>query len=504
MHDNYVHSQPSSSSWDNAISPPATEVEGMPLSQPRKAVVPFDRFIILNVEATCDFNPTNRAAVQVTKENAETIELAFAVMDVESGQVVHKQRILVKPERTPLTRFCTEITGIAPSDLEDAGDLWNAIQQLDSYIQEEMVSKNLRYCLVTHGGWVLRIQLEREARDKELVLPDTLTNCRMFDVKHELQRWQSYHQPDVTLPNTSLEELAKAFHLELVLTEDSNSLNACLTLASIIHYLTSFGYDDVFVRPIDLGEDMMEFRKQESRVVHLAGLPAEITQGELEAWFSSNGLRLATAYMIRPFETSKPSLSGFAFFPTHEDATKALALNGRQMGDRVVALSPCSERLVDAVHYMVCAFPVQANGRTRRIGDWGCPNCGFINFATRRSCLKCNLGNPSRQQSNMDDWICPNPSCGFSNFATRDRCHQCKMSRSGQPPVLPATAPDALVSRPGDWICPNPSCNIHNYATRPACRHCHTPKPSSSSSMSPSTTTSATTTPTNLLHYNLA
>lgn len=457
--------------------------------------MPFDRFIILNVEATCDFNPTNRAAVQVTKENAEIIEVAFAVMDVDSGQVVDKQRILVKPERTPVTKFCTEITGITAKELEDAGDLWSAVQHLDSYIQEEMVSKNLRYCLVTHGGWVLRIQLAREARDKELVLPDTLINCRMFDVKQELQRWQTYYQPDVTLPNTSLQELVDAFHLELVLTEESNGLNACLTLASIIRYLTSFGYSNVFVRPIDLGEDMMEFRKQESRVVHLAGLPHELTQGELEAWFSSNGLRLATAYMIRPFETSKPSLSGFAFFPTHEDALKALALNGKQMGDRVVAISPSSERVLDAAHYMVCAFPVQANGRTRRVGDWGCPNCGFINFATRRSCLKCNLGNPNGLQS-MEEWVCSNPSCGFSNFATRDRCHQCKMSRTGQQPP-PPTSVEASSSRPGDWICPNQTCNIHNYATRPTCRHCHTPKPPSSFSMSP--TTNATTTPT--LHH---
>lgn len=40
---------------------------------PLETVVPFDRLIILHLEATCDENPTNPAAVQVTKENSEII-----------------------------------------------------------------------------------------------------------------------------------------------------------------------------------------------------------------------------------------------------------------------------------------------------------------------------------------------------------------------------------------------------------------------------------------------
>ena len=35
--------------------------------------IPFDRLIFFHLEATCDENPTNPAAVQVTKENSEVI-----------------------------------------------------------------------------------------------------------------------------------------------------------------------------------------------------------------------------------------------------------------------------------------------------------------------------------------------------------------------------------------------------------------------------------------------
>jgi hypothetical protein len=38
-----------------------------------ETIVPFDRLVVLHLEATCDENPTNPAAVQVTKENSEII-----------------------------------------------------------------------------------------------------------------------------------------------------------------------------------------------------------------------------------------------------------------------------------------------------------------------------------------------------------------------------------------------------------------------------------------------
>lgn len=50
---------------------PKTIKEETPV--PLETVVPFDRLIILHLEATCDENPTNPAAVQVTKENSEII-----------------------------------------------------------------------------------------------------------------------------------------------------------------------------------------------------------------------------------------------------------------------------------------------------------------------------------------------------------------------------------------------------------------------------------------------
>ncbi|KAI9495658.1 hypothetical protein BDB00DRAFT_759802 [Zychaea mexicana] len=470
------------------------------------STVPFNRLIVLNVSATCDENAANPSAVQVTKENSEVIELAFAVIDAATMQVVHTEQIYVKPEQTPLTEYCTQITGITAETLGSAGNLQNAISKLDEYIQQEIESKQLSFCFVTHGGWTLRIQLPREARDKGIELPSYLSFCRMFDLKQEIQRWQVHHR-EVSLRSMALKELCETFHVDRV-TDKSAGLNTCLTTVNVIRYLTDFGHPDVFVHAIDTNADLQQFKKEESKVVHLAGLPFEVTQGELEAWFSSNGLRPTATYMIQTTDFSKPNLSGFVVFHAHNDAMRALSLNGRCLGDRAVEVSPSSERVIEAAGSMLVPFPAHAKARTLRPGDWNCPNCSFHNFASRRNCFKCNTENPQAppvaaapQQHGQGmpppppvgntppnftpgDWMCPNYQCNFHNYASRVQCLKCGTYRpqagSGPHPPPPPSGGyqrPPITFRPGDWYCPNPACGFQNFASRTACFRCHTPNP---------------------------
>ncbi|KAI7866326.1 hypothetical protein BDF14DRAFT_1813984 [Spinellus fusiger] len=406
-------------------------------------------------------------------------------------QVTHKQQFYVKPERTPLTSFCTDVTGITWDKLESAGSLKDAIQALDHYIKTEIQAKSLSFCFVTHGGWVLRIQIPREARDKSVDLPNYIAFCRMFDLKQEIQRWQVHH-PDINLRTTSLKDLCDAFQLTHV-NNETVGLNACLTMVNVIRYFTSFQHSDVFVHPIDTNADLQQFKKEESKVIHLAGLPFEVTQGELEAWFSSNGLRPTTMWMIQPTDHAKPSISGFVLFYGHEDAMRALALNGRCLGDRPIEVCPSSERVIEAAGNMLVPFPLQAKSRLLRPGDWNCANCNFHNFASRRNCFKCNAENPNPSTTptahttsfNPGDWICPNPSCSFHNYASRVQCHRCQSFRpnptSQSSPVNSAYGSGGrhqqITFRPGDWYCPNTSCGFQNFASRATCFRCHTPNP---------------------------
>ncbi|CAG8475598.1 10138_t:CDS:2 [Racocetra fulgida] len=475
----------------------------------------IDYLVVIDFEATCDENLSNPQAVQVTKETAEIIEFAWVIVDTNTLEVVYQHSQYVKPENTPLTSFCTTLTNITWDKLENAGTLQNAISTLDNYIQSFIVSNNKSFCFCTHGAWDLRIQLPREARDKHIDLPPYLAYCRMFDLKQEYQRWQVHH-PDVILKCQSLNEMCSAFELQAV-GQPHSGLGDSLTMVNIIRYFCSFGHQDVFVNPIDTHADLNQFKKEQSKVIHLAGLPYDVTQPELEAWFSGQGVRPTTLWMIKTPDHQKPSGSGFGIFTTHEDAMACLDMNGRTLGDRAIEVSPSSERVIEAAGAILASFPMT---KTRlRPGDWVCTVCQFHNFASRRTCFKCNgnnpnpmvpqtppnftticmrcgsqnhlgydsYGNPANDQgyiSNIGhgpsspapapfragDWICP--TCNSHNFASRFQCIRCGLSKPAQ---LQGNPPPTANMKPGDWLCRNEICGYHNFAKRTHCAKCGTP-----------------------------
>ncbi|KAK4844552.1 hypothetical protein QYF36_021604 [Acer negundo] len=46
-------------------------------------------------------------------------------------------------------------------------------------------------------------------------------------------------------------------------------------------------------------------------------------------------------------------------------------------------------------------------------GDWNCAQCGFLNFAKNKKCLRC-CNSQSERKLNRGDWECS--SCDYLNF----------------------------------------------------------------------------------------
>ncbi len=74
----------------------------------------LDRIIVVDVEATCW-----QGKPPAGQEN-EVIEVGICVVDIISGQAIEKDSILVKPERSQVSEFCTQLTTITQSQV-DAG-----------------------------------------------------------------------------------------------------------------------------------------------------------------------------------------------------------------------------------------------------------------------------------------------------------------------------------------------------------------------------------------------
>ncbi len=88
-----------------------------------------DKIIIIDLEATCW-----QGAVPSGQQN-EIIEIGLAVLDTETGAISKNKGILVKPQRSSVSLFCTELTTITQDLLDKNGvSFEDAINQLiDEY-----------------------------------------------------------------------------------------------------------------------------------------------------------------------------------------------------------------------------------------------------------------------------------------------------------------------------------------------------------------------------------
>jgi inhibitor of KinA sporulation pathway (predicted exonuclease) len=75
----------------------------------------LDRILIVDIEATCwaGANP-------VGMEN-DIIEIGICLLDVQTGEISNNKGILIKPERSIVSAFCTELTTITQDMLDREG-----------------------------------------------------------------------------------------------------------------------------------------------------------------------------------------------------------------------------------------------------------------------------------------------------------------------------------------------------------------------------------------------
>ncbi|CAJ1399854.1 unnamed protein product [Effrenium voratum] len=93
-------------------------------------------FICLDFEWTCDDGERRR----VHSDNVEILEFSYVIYDVAAERVVREGQHYCKNQRTPITKFCSELTGITDDTVASAGSLKDALQAL----QEDLNVEELR------------------------------------------------------------------------------------------------------------------------------------------------------------------------------------------------------------------------------------------------------------------------------------------------------------------------------------------------------------------------
>lgn len=69
----------------------------------------YDEVVVIDLEATCWETPEEAAA-----NTSEIIEIGVCLLNVLTGEISKSQGIIVKPEISSVSGFCTELTSITP------------------------------------------------------------------------------------------------------------------------------------------------------------------------------------------------------------------------------------------------------------------------------------------------------------------------------------------------------------------------------------------------------
>ncbi len=84
----------------------------------------LDQILVVDVESTCwDGAPPEG-------EESEIIEIGLCVVDVKDLQRSSKHSILVRPERSSISDFCTQLTTLTPEMFSEAGTLAGATKRM--------------------------------------------------------------------------------------------------------------------------------------------------------------------------------------------------------------------------------------------------------------------------------------------------------------------------------------------------------------------------------------
>ncbi len=138
----------------------------------------LDRILVIDIEATCWDGP-----IPVGQEN-EIIEIGLCIFDVASGLRSEKRSLLVRPERSQVSPFCTQLTSLTQAQVEQGLSFTEACKVL----QRDYDAK--AYVWSSYGDYD-RVLFEQQCQQRQVEYPFSSRHVNiktLFALAHGLKR----------------------------------------------------------------------------------------------------------------------------------------------------------------------------------------------------------------------------------------------------------------------------------------------------------------------------
>ena len=353
-----------------------------------------DTLLVLDFEGTCD-GESDRPLTRLEQcSRHEIIEWPCVRVCVASGEQTEIFHSFVRPvegaaegHTRRLTEYCTELTGIEQSQVEDAPLLGVVVERFVAWLEARGLIEALRTgstVLVAHGEWDLSDQLPAECGRKGIVLPPCLRESTDLKIPFADTMPLEWHGG----VGTGLGMLAMLERLQMSLEGRHHcGLDDARNLARVAARLAS------------MGADMSHTHRCCDDEGGAGGARAAAAPA------LANGFGALALDEPEPTagEASLPLLPARAPLPPPREPPRLHLLRGR--------------------------------GASVRETDWACA-CGGSTFGRRLHCFRCGALKPgataqdvaaaaARAAPRPGDWRCPSPSCAAVVFASRRVCFKC-------------------------------------------------------------------------------
>ncbi len=136
----------------------------------------LDQIIVIDVESTCwQGNPP-------MGQESEIIEIGICPVDIASGKRLEKRSILVKPERSKVSNFCTELTTLTQKDVDQGLSFANAC----SILRNKYFSKDRVWA--SYGDYD-RQQFEKQCHSRNISYPFGYSHINVKNLFAVIHAW---------------------------------------------------------------------------------------------------------------------------------------------------------------------------------------------------------------------------------------------------------------------------------------------------------------------------